>query len=88
MDKEEFELQKKIIELEIQKKIIELEMKKEKTKHGFNMQELEFVRGTEKLRHEQSLEFHRIKSAEIRKAMERKERLNEEKRFLQNDRFN
>ena len=55
MDKKEFEWKKKLIELEF-------EAKKEMA---------EYVRVTEKLKHEWSLERGRIKTAEIRKAQER-----------------
>ena len=61
MKKEEYNLQKKIIELA----------------HKYKMEEIEFENkcktDLEKLKHSNELETGRIKSAEIRKSMERKQ---------------
>ena len=42
-------------------------------KHQRKMKELEFIRESETMRHNQEMERQRIKSAEIRKMQERKE---------------
>ena len=41
--------------------------------HVFKMEELKYIRETERLKHEWELERGRIKSAEIRKSIERKQ---------------
>lgn len=51
----------------------EMDIKKADYIHNTKMEELEFVRETDRIRHEQDLERMRIKSAEIRKAQERKD---------------
>lgn len=54
-------------------KVIELKEKLAEKEHGFRMKELEMIRATEILKHERSMERQRIKSAEIRKNMLRKD---------------
>lgn len=44
----------------------------EELKHNYQMQELAFIRETEKIKHKQNLEFLRIENAEERKAEERR----------------
>jgi len=55
-------------------KLMELQRKYDLKKHEFKMQELNYIRETDKKRHEQDLERGRIKSAEIRKMQERRSR--------------
>lgn len=43
-----------------------------KLKHKLRMEELQYIRETERLKHEWEKERQRIKSAEIRKNLERK----------------
>jgi len=62
-------------EFEYRKKLIEFEREKNKEVHEFHMIELEKQFELQKLKHEQSKEEQRIKSAEIRKNMERKENM-------------
>lgn len=57
MDKKEFEFRRELIEME----------------HKFKMDFVEFIRETERLKHEWEKERQRIKSAEIRKVEERKQ---------------
>lgn len=52
MEKKEYEWRKELIKLE----------------HELKMEELDFIRGTDKIRHENELERNRIKTAEIRKS--------------------
>ena len=62
-------------EFEYQKKLIELELVKSKEKHIMHMKELEYVRESDKIHHDRELERGRIKSAEIRKSMDRKQNI-------------
>lgn len=55
------------------KDLIELQHQRDTEKHQMRMQELEFIRESDKIRHDQEMERQRIKSAEIRKMQERKE---------------
>ena len=48
----------------------------EKKKHDLKMKEFEYLRESDKLHHERELERGRIKSAEIRKTLMRKEQNN------------
>lgn len=54
------------------KKLIELQSKYDIEKHERSMEELKFRRETDRLHHERELERGRIKSAEIRKAQQRR----------------
>ena len=57
-----------------QKKIIcELQHKYDKKKHKMKMEELAFMRESDRLHHEREKERQRIKSAEIRRMQERKD---------------
>jgi len=58
-------------ELREQKKIILMSKDNIKLKHKYKMVELEYIRETDKIRHQQDLETIRIKSAEIKKQQER-----------------
>lgn len=58
------------------KELIEIQADKDKQKHLFRMEELAYIRETEKISHNHELERGRIKSAEIRKMQERKELMN------------
>jgi len=55
-----------------QKDLVKAQDKSFKLKHDLKMQELEYVRESDRLHHEREMERGRIKSAEIRKTMERK----------------
>jgi len=57
------------------KKLLDLEDKYYRERHKRRMQELEFVRETNRLQHEYEMETQRIKGAEIRKNLERKRSL-------------
>jgi hypothetical protein len=59
-------------EFEERKKLLELAFAFDEKKHAMKMQELEYIRQTDNIRHEKELERGRIKSAEIRKSIERK----------------
>ena len=45
----------------------------EELKHKFHMEELAYIRETEKIKHNNDMELQRIRSAEIRKTLDRKE---------------
>jgi hypothetical protein len=64
MDKKTFELEKELLNERF---------KHDKNIHDLKMIELGFIRETEKLKHQWQLEAQRIKSAEIRKTIERRE---------------
>ncbi len=51
---------------------LEVEVEFEKMKHAFKMEELTYMRETNRIHHEQELERGRIKSAEIRKSQMRR----------------
>ena len=53
--------------------IMEFDVKCHAQKHKWKMMEFEYLRESQRIHHEQELERQRIKSAEIRKAQERKE---------------
>lgn len=53
-------------------KLVELDRSLAREKHEMKMKEFEYIRTTEKLKHEWELERNRIKSAEIRKTQMRK----------------
>ena len=55
------------------KEILELELRNFIKKHEFKMEELKYLRESNKLHHERELERERIKSAEIRKNLLRKQ---------------
>ena len=57
------------------KEMIKLDRETAKIKHKMRMQELEYNRESDRLHHERDLERGRIKTAEIRKSMERKDRM-------------
>jgi len=59
MEKEEFNMRKKLLELEA---------KNDEKKHSYHMKELEMQRELENLKFEHSKELQRIRSAEIRKS--------------------
>lgn len=61
------------------KELIELDRKLSMEKHKMKMEEFEYLRATEKLRHEMELERGRIKSAEIRKSQMRKQEMRADK---------
>ena len=54
----------------------EKELEFEQAKHKLKMEELEFMRESDRLHHERELERGRIKSAEIRKAEMRRQGTN------------
>lgn len=56
------------------KKIMEFDIECHATKHKWKMKEFEYLRESQRIHHEQEKERQRIKTAEIRKAHERKER--------------
>ncbi|MCH7851041.1 MAG: hypothetical protein IH845_05350 [Nanoarchaeota archaeon] len=58
-------------EYEWEKEIIKLKDDHDKKKHILHMKELEFIRESDRLKHEKKLEYGRIKTAEIRKSQER-----------------
>jgi len=53
------------LEYKLKKQLIELQ-------HKYAMEELEYTRKTNAIKHENMLEINRIRSAEIRKTLERK----------------
>ena len=55
------------------KELIRLQRVADKERHGFKMEELKFIRESEATRHDLDLQRQRIKSAEIRRASERRE---------------
>lgn len=60
---------------EIEKKqldLIEIKFNHDLQRHKMRMQELEFARETERINHENGMTRMRIKSAEIRKAQDRR----------------
>jgi len=60
-------------EFEERKALIDLQKSCDLEKHQLRMKELEYMRESDLLRHNQEMERQRIKSAEIRKMQERKE---------------
>jgi len=54
------------------KELLEYVRKTDLLKHQYKMKEFEFLRESEKIKHEKELERGRIKSAEIRKMQERR----------------
>ena len=57
----------------LEKKTIEkLKIDRENLMHKFRMEELQFGRDSEEIKHQHEMERQRIKSAEIRKMQERK----------------
>ena len=60
-------------ELKEHKALIELKQKHALEKHGWKMEELEYIRASDELHHERELTRGRIKSSEIKKMQERKE---------------
>jgi len=57
------------------KSLIELQEKLDLKKHNLKMKEFEYIRNSEKIKHDLELERQRIKGAEIKRNMERKENL-------------
>lgn len=55
------------------KDLIDVPHQRDTEKHQMRMRELEFMRESDKIRHDQEMERQRIKSAEIRKMQDRKE---------------
>jgi hypothetical protein len=66
---------------EEKKALIEMQKDLEDHKHSLRMKELEFSRESDKLHHEREMERQRIRTAEIRKSMERKEWLEQARRI-------
>jgi len=60
-------------------KLILLDRELSRDKHDWKMQEFEYLRTTEKMKHEWELERGRIKSAEIRKVQMRKQEMRADK---------
>ncbi len=60
-------------EFQEKKELVEMNKEAEKEKHKLKMEELAFIRETERLKHEWDMEKQRIKSAEIRRNKELKE---------------
>jgi hypothetical protein len=60
-------------EFQQRKKLIELEREKTREIHEYHLKEIELQIKLQTMKHEQTKEEMRIKSAEIRKSMERKE---------------
>ena len=58
---------------QIQKDLIGLKLENDIKRHEMKMEELEFVRKSESIHHLHEMERQRIKTAEIRKAFERKQ---------------
>lgn len=59
------------------KEITKIQEQSDKKRHKRKMIELEFLRETNRLFHERELQRGRIKSAEIRRSQERRERMQE-----------
>ena len=59
-------------EIKERMKLIEFQMKADKIKHDYHMQEMEYQRATELIKHEKELERGRIRTAEIRRTMSEK----------------
>jgi len=59
--------------IERKKKLLDLDLQYNEKKHKLKMKELEFIRENDRLHHERELERGRIKSAEIRKTLMRKQ---------------
>ena len=60
------------VKRQAQKELINLKLKNDLKRHEMKMKELTFARETEEIRHENALTRMRIKSAEIKKAHDRK----------------
>ena len=54
------------------KEIVMLQRENEERKHQYKMEELKYIRETEEIRHDLELQRLRIKSAEIKRTMDRK----------------
>lgn len=78
MQKEEFAMQKKLLELGA---------KNEEKKHKFHMKEFEEQKNIEMLKFGHAKELQRIKSAEIRKSIERRQNLEFMKTYPKNARY-
>ncbi|RLF58026.1 MAG: hypothetical protein DRN27_06510 [Thermoplasmata archaeon] len=63
----------KKINTQIQQDLINLQLKNDIICHNMKMEELKFVRETEKIHHDNEMTRQRIKSAEIKKAFDRKQ---------------
>jgi hypothetical protein len=55
--------------------VMKFQLKCQKELHKMKMKELEYIRESDILHHEREMERQRIKTAEIRKQMERRESL-------------
>jgi len=64
---------KLVLEFEERKEIIALITKRDKDKHLMKMKEFLFLRESEMIHHHNEMERQRIKTAEIRKAQERRD---------------
>lgn len=60
-------------EHELKKELLDLQEKHSIEQHKRRMEELEYIRETNRISHEDELTRGRIKSAEIKKAFDRKE---------------
>jgi len=69
-------VKKKPSEIDQRKEIMDLQAKHDLEKHERVMVELKFRRDTEAIHHDHEMVRQRIKSAEIKKAMKRKELAN------------
>ena len=61
------------LSFEERKKLVDLIGKYKKDKHRMHMKELEYQRESDRIHHDREMERQRIKTAEIRKAQERRE---------------
>lgn len=62
-----------LLQEEERRKTIKAQSDQQKENHKMKMEELKFQRETERISHENNMTRQRIKSAEIRKAQERRE---------------
>jgi len=60
-------------EFEYEKELLKIELSNAKEKHKFHMIELEFQKELENTKHENEKERQRIKSAEIKRSIDRKQ---------------
>ncbi len=60
-------------EFKEKKLLLNIENKNDETKHKMKMEELEYLRATNKIHHELDMERQRIRSAEIQRTIARKE---------------
>lgn len=62
-----------MLSLKEKKELVLFEFEYQKKHHKMKMEQLKYARDTSVLQHDQEMERQRIKSAEIRKAFERKQ---------------